>query len=410
MNKHSLFYFPYSSFTNRQLPLLKVAALYFDRLCILDPVGASWGTIGADHFARDALELLRSASILELIPPADALSRFIDPLIDAIRRDMADRDFLALCEAHAQATGKRRWTLSLAKVPMQIQTDQAMRHLLGEFARDVARDSGQLRERTGKRLGDYHEFAESGQLLDEYREGYGAAVEYRYADFPLALGEAIMLNHALFTGLLHAGAVPVTDEPFHSQLLAHKLNRITLEPAIRDAITSRAEQRRFKAGALAAAALMDTEIELPILHHSVPLAEVLEYRQKNMCALGKVRETLGLLARRIEAEPWSTDFAREIETKTLPDLMIQLADVKKARSAWLQSATIKRRLKAASAIFGGASAVLTLVTTPIAPIALASAGLAVVSGGAIPGVEWLMDFLEGKKTEQENGLHYLLRM
>ena len=90
--------------------------------------------------------------------------------------------------------------------------------------------------------------------------------------------------------------------------------------------------------------------------------------------------------------------------------MIQLADVKKARSAWLQSATIKRRLKAASAIFGGASAVLTLVTTPIAPIALASAGLAVVSGGAIPGVEWLMDFLEGKKTEQENGLHYLLRM
>jgi hypothetical protein len=33
------------SFTNAQLPLLKVAALYFDKLAILDPVGASL----ADH-------------------------------------------------------------------------------------------------------------------------------------------------------------------------------------------------------------------------------------------------------------------------------------------------------------------------------------------------------------------------
>lgn len=51
MTEHKLFYYPYTSFTNAQLPLLKVAALYFDKLVILEPVGASWATIGVDHHA-----------------------------------------------------------------------------------------------------------------------------------------------------------------------------------------------------------------------------------------------------------------------------------------------------------------------------------------------------------------------
>ena len=54
MTEHNLFYYPYASFTNAQCPMLKVAALYFDKLVILDPVGASWATIGADHYALEA--------------------------------------------------------------------------------------------------------------------------------------------------------------------------------------------------------------------------------------------------------------------------------------------------------------------------------------------------------------------
>lgn len=106
------------------------------------------------------------------------------------------------------------------------------------------------------------------------------------------------------------------------------------------AIAGRAEQRKLKAGALAAAALTDAQVKLPILHSAVPLAEVLEYRQKNPDALAKVRETLGLMARRIEAEPWSADFANEIETKTVPELIGQLTDVAKARDAWLGPACL----------------------------------------------------------------------
>lgn len=410
MTTHNLFYYPYASFTNARLPLLKVAALYFDKLIILDPVGASWATVGADHIARDAITLLKDAGILEVATPADVLAKFGDPFTEAVRRDMADREFLELCDAQTQATGKQRWTLALAKVPQQLQTDQAMRHLMGDFAREVAKDSGQFRERAGVNPGEYYEYAERGQAFDEYREGYGGNVEYRYADFPLALGEAIMMNHALFTGLLHSGATPITDDPFHSQILAHKLQRMTQEPAIRQAIAGRAERRKLKAEALAAAALTDAQVKLPILHPAVPLAEVLEYRQKNPDALAKVRETLGLMARRIEAEPWSADFAQEIETKTIPELIGLLTDAAKARDAWLGTAMTKSWLKAAGIAVGAASAVLAVVTAPVTPVALAIAGLGIVSGSALPGAEWLLDWRDGKKTIQENGLHYLLRV
>ena len=54
MTEHNLFYYPYASFTNTQLPLLKVAALYFDKLVILDPAGASWATIAVDYPVRMA--------------------------------------------------------------------------------------------------------------------------------------------------------------------------------------------------------------------------------------------------------------------------------------------------------------------------------------------------------------------
>lgn len=410
MTEHALFYYPYASFTNEQLPLLKVAALYFDKLVILDPVGASWDTIGADSVARDAVNLLKDAGILEIVNPATVLAKYDAPIGEAIRRDMGDREFLDLCDAQSQSNGKQRWTLSLAKVPQDVRTDQTMRHLMGDFAREVARDSGRYRERGGGNPSEYYEYAETGQAYDEYRQGYDGDVEYRYADFPLALGEAIMMNHALFAGLLHAGAMPITDDAFHSRALAHKLRRATQQPAIRQVIADRVAQRQLKAGALAAAALTDTQIQLPILNPAIPLEEVLEYRQGHPEALAKARDTLGQMARRIQAEPWNAGFEREIETQTLPDLIEKLNEATKSRDAWLGSQRTKRRLKAAGIVVGTASAALAVVTAPVTPVALAAAGFILASGAAIPGAEWLLDWRDGKKTVQENGLHYLLSL
>lgn len=389
MREHNLFYYPYASFTNAQLPLLKVAALYFDKLFIVDPVGASWATIGADHHAREAVRLLKDAGILQTVTPADVLAQYTGPISDAIRRDMHDREFLDLCEGQSRASGKQRWTLSLAKVPHDLQTDQTMRHLMGDFARQASKDAGQYLEQIGAHPGAYYEFAEAGRTYDETNPGYGDIVEYRvlgqFSEFPLALGEAIMVNHALFAGLLHAGATPITDDAF------------------------RARTRQLKVDQLAATALTDRQLDLPVLSPELALAEVLEYRQKHDAELRQARDKLGWMARRIKAEPWSEDFAKELEHKTIPDIAKELDEARKARDAWLKSKRGRMVLGAAGVVTGAAAAVLAVFAAPLAPVALATAGLGLASGAAIPGAEWLLDWRDGKKSLQENGLHYLLR-
>jgi hypothetical protein len=412
MTEHNLFYYPYASFTNAQLPLLKVAALWFDKLVILDPVGASWDTIGADHDARDAVRLLKYADILEVVTPAAVLAKYKSPIAEAIRQDLRDREFLELCETQSQASGKKRWTLSLAKVPENLQTDQAMRELMGDFARQVSRDAGQYLEQIGAHPGAYYEFAEAGRTYDETNPGYGDIVQYRvlgeFSEFPLAMGEAIMMNHALFAGLLHAGATPITDDPFHNQALSVKLRRASQEPAVRQAQTNRARQNKINL--LATATLTDSQLELPVLSPELPLDEILEYRRKHDDALQQARNKLGLMARRIEAEPWSAEFVRELEHKTIPDIAIELDEARKARDAWLKSKRGRQALKATSAVLGAAGAVLAVFAAPLTPVALATAGLSLATGAAIPGAEWLLDWRDGKKTVQENGLHYLLKL
>jgi hypothetical protein len=46
MNSHSIFYYPYASLPGNQPPLLKVAAIHFDKLYTLDPEKSSSGMIG----------------------------------------------------------------------------------------------------------------------------------------------------------------------------------------------------------------------------------------------------------------------------------------------------------------------------------------------------------------------------
>lgn len=428
MAEHKLFYYPYASFTNAQLPVLKVAALYFDKLVILDPVGASRDTIGVDHVARDAVKLLETEGILEVVTPGEVLAKYEGAMAAAIRRDMADPDFRALCDAHTRATGKRTWTLSLAKAPKDLATDAAMRQLMGDGARQALADSEPSGTVPGEEEYVRYDETEVAAIIDqgvslraskprppeipvydEYREGYDGGVEYRFAEFPLALGEAIMMNHALFTGLLHSDATPMTDDPFHSHALAHKLRRAIQEPAVRQAVLDRTVQRQLKAGALAATALRDKDLNLPILHPAVPLEDVLEYRQRNPHSLAKVRDALGQMARRIQAEPWTKDFEREIETQTVPDLIADLREAERSRDAWLDTPRGKDLLKIGGVATGAASVVLAVVAAPVTPIALAVGGLGLAAAAVFPGAEWLLDWSRGKKSAHENGLHYLLR-
>ena len=408
MTKNNLFYYPYASFTDAQLPLLKVAALWFDKLFILDPGGASWDTIDAEQHVYNALRTLNEAGILEIITPSTVLAQYEKHIAEAIRRDMSDPEFLELCEAHAQSSGKRRWTLSLAKVPQDVQTDQKLRHLMGDFARDVAGLAAQFGERTGNK--EVAEYAAKGQSFDEYRETYKGVVGYRYADFPLPLGEAIMLNHALFAGLVHAEATPLTDETFHSKLLDLKMRRVRDIPVLHQALEDRARRSQIKADDLAITTLRDSRLELPVLHPEFQLQDILEYRRAHADALGEAREKLGIMAQGIRTQPWTEEFRDDMEHGPLKEIRQQLGQVRKARDSWVLGKRKTTGVALAGIGVAAASVVLSLVVAPLTPIALVTAGLSLTSDVAIPGAEWLSDLREGQKTLGENGMHYLLRI
>ncbi len=410
MTEHNLFYYPYASFTNAQLPLLKVAALYFDKLYILDPFQAISGSqeLGGDSGARDAIaegvKLLEQERILERISPADVLGKYDTEIEAAIRSDLQDQDFIQLC---GKSGPRKTWMLSLAKVPENLRSDDALRKLMGDTPNNMVSYLEPY----------YQEFTEQTRYEEMNAEPYtehstfqvgGNRVDYRYREFSLPLGESIMVNHALFAGLQYLEATPLTDDPFHNAALSLKLRRAAQDPAVRQAQADRA--RQHKIDLLAVATLTDSQLNLPVLSPELPLEEVLEHRHKHDDALRQARDKLGRMARRIEAEPWTEAFARELEHKTIPDIADALDEAGKARDAWLKSQRGRLALQAAGVVVGAVAAVLAIFAAPLTPMALATAGLGLASGAAIPGAEWLLDWRDGKKTVQENGLHYLLSL
>jgi hypothetical protein len=179
-------------------------------------------------------------------------------------------------------------------------------------------------------------------------------------------------------------------------------------PAVRQVLEDRARRSQIKATDLAVTALQDSRLKLPVLNPGLRLEDILEYRRKHADALGEVRESLGIMAQQIKTEPWTAAFRDELEHDALAKLRQQLRGVRKARDSWRRSKRARLALGAAGIGVAAATVVLGLVVAPLTPAALATAGLGLASGVAIPGAEWLLDWRDGKQAVQENGLHYLL--
>jgi hypothetical protein len=275
-----------------------------------------------------------------------------------------------------------------------------MQRLMGDVSRTLSSDLGQYDEM----------YAEYSEVYDEYREGDAGVIEYRYADYPLPLGEAIMINHALFGGLLHTGATPLTDDAFHNQVLDLKIQRARDIPEVRATLEDRAKQRQLKRDHLAMTGL--TDLDLAIISPEMPMAEILEYRHQHGDKLEQARKELGWLAREISQKPWSSEFGDELETKTIPAVRTTLEESKKARDAWLKSDRGKKALQLAGLTLGAAASTISLVLspTPLLPVAVVTGVLGLVSGTAIPGMELALDWRQGKREAAENGLHYLLEI
>ena len=276
MTEHTIYYYPYASFQGEQEPLLKAAALYFDKLYILDPSKANWAGIGQSPLSHD-LVLLEQEKILVRIAPEDILHKYEKKIAESIRSDLEDPEFLKLCERSGRSGS---WTLALAKVPKDIRDDpvyqpldRSMQHLMGDVARELS---------------------PGFEVYDECRETDKGLIEYRYADYQLPLGEAIMINHALFGGLLHTGATPLTDDSFHNKVLALKIQRAQKIPVIRDILEGRARLRRLKSNQLAMSTL--TDVDLAVISPGMPTEEILQFRHDNEEALENARGELVRLA------------------------------------------------------------------------------------------------------------------
>ena len=73
------------------------------------------------------------------------------------------------------------------------------------------------------------------------------------------------------------------------------------------------------------------------------------------------------MARRIEAEPWTEEFAAELEHKTIPNIATELGEARKARDAWLKSKRGRLALSATGIAVGAAAAVLSVLAVPRRP-------------------------------------------
>lgn len=400
MSEHSIFYYPYASFTDQQALLLKAAALYFDKLHILDPFKASSGTIGPGMIGKD-VGLLEDAGILDRVGPAQVLLKYEDVMADAIRADLNDPEFNRLCETSGRA---QMWRLALAKVPKKIRDDtefkpldRSMQRLMGEVANQI--------------LGESNTYVETyAEVYDECWSSGSESVEFRYADYGLPLGESIMVNHALFGSLLYTGSTPLTDDPFHNKVLNLKIERSKAIPKIRDILEDKAIKRKLKRDKLSMESL--TDIDLAIISPEMPLEEILKYRENNKDSLQEVRKNLGWLSREIENTPWSKDFDDELDSKAIPKIHRILEKAKKSRDSWIKSDRGKKSLKLAGITTGAAAATVSLALspTPLLPVAIVTGVLGLISSSIIPGLEWAMDWRDGKKTATENGLHYLMNI
>ncbi len=368
MNGHSVFYYPYGSFQDKQSPLLRAAALYFDKLYILDPVKASFGRIGAGEVEED-VRLLEDEGILERVSPEEVLAEHESTISAAIQRDLSDVGFQKLCAEKGTGT----WTLALAKVPKELREEPAM----------------QPAEQAMKRM--MHGYAE---VYDEYQESSAGITEYRYADYPFAVGESIMLNHALVGGLLHVGATPVTDDEIHSRILNHKLERAAQEiPQIREAMADARARQGLASNQLAAQAL--TDFDLGVIPGDVPLPEILKYRRKHQDELESARSGLQWMAREIEHSAWTPEFQKEVFHKTIPKLNKELEPARRSWADWLKPAGIA---------LGGVAVVLGVIANPLTPVALAVAGVTLSKDVVIGGLELWQD-----PKKNRNALHYLLK-
>ena len=118
------------------------------------------------------------------------------------------------------------------------------------------------------------------------------------------------------------------------------------------------------------------------------------------------------LARKIRQDPWSEEFAEELDVDAIPRIQGIMEENKKARDSWFKTGRGKKALKFAGLTAGAASVTISLVlsATPLMPVAVVTGVLGLLGGSVIPGAELALDWKNGRDEAMGNGLHYLMKI
>jgi hypothetical protein len=413
-----LFYYPYVSPRDGQRDLFRLAALYFDKVHLLDPLGAAGGLVGPGAVA-DEVKLLHEADLLEPIDPGRLLDVHAGIIGAAIEHDLADPDYLELCRQHDERASTV--TLALEKPSAELADSARTRardEAVQAFLSDTVPAAVQAaRARIGQRgasaanafsaLVERPRLKHDGlkpKLADEVSFANGRPRSYRFADYPLPVGESIMVNHALVASTLQSAATPVTDDPLHAACLRHKLAQA--RGRVADVLAEKARERGFANAEASHQALMDVLLKLPSFSPSCPLELVIEYRLGRSDELAEARERLSELARCICDSLWTPELAEHVERTLIPDLSGLLRVARAHRDSWLGAGRPRAWVRASGVGAGAAGTLVGLGMTSSAllplPVALATLGL-----GA--DADALRQAWENDGTSiEESGLSYLV--
>lgn len=350
-------YFPYANI--RSAKTLKTAVLYFDKIGVIDPLASFCGDSTRHRDLHDEsrdymdeINILVKEGIIELIDPTKVVAKFGNEIMTGVIQDMHDPEFLDLCKPFA----KSAWVLASTKLPDD--ADKWLRNMLVNVP-TLAREGSGLTEELRERR---YEFAERDPYLDErmrrierrrfeerrpnrYDEEYESQLlrgmmfdEYRVVELPFAVGESVMIGHALAVAA-DRNFTPFCDERIHLDVLKTRFRKLGDIKVLKAVLYEYGYLKDAKVDMLAQDVIAET---VPSLEQ-VPLETILQFREKKTDELENFRVEMRKLVTEIESNPWDSDFPKYIsdivDSKVKPALREVENEIRGCRDSFWADAT-----------------------------------------------------------------------
>ncbi|MFQ5855832.1 MAG: hypothetical protein ACE5LU_09345 [Anaerolineae bacterium] len=421
MVQHTVLYYPFTSFQNREL--LRQCLLYYDKVYFIDPVMAGVTEpqraptevpqeLLESDFGREVLSL-QQEGVLDFVDPREVIAENEASLVSNILQDVQAEDFQTLLAQDYPEHQDTTWELSVMKIPgrredyEQALLDARSRRLnlnlvnLAETYAGLNAAAGDptFREAPASRLDRMYEVQSHTHEEVRFLETSSLHGEYRLVPTSFAVGEAIMINQALHAAYFvderkQERATPITDDRVHHDFLMLKYRRAARTGLLKTILK---DYRYLKSTAidLATQELIREDV---VRLNDVPLDEVLDFKTKHADELQALRDRFAGWQEEVEVELWDDKFARKALDQAdrcrrdLRDLQAQLTD-------WRKDLFSRGLIAAALA----SPLPLLTVALPAIPTAVALA-----AGAGLATLHTVLEARKARADLRRNGVAYLL--